>query len=111
MTLTQAFVICFVVYMVYKLMQPSGLPKEMVDKLTKEISINVANVFKRSALENKLTLAKLRNDLHSGDSERVESAINQIEAIFDKDIQDANDVIEHFRKKQEDASTGTQSNK
>lgn len=92
-------------------MKPSGLPKETIAQMTKEISINVANVFKKTALENKLTLAKLRNELHSGDYDRVETAINQIEAIFDKDIKDADEVLDKFKTKTENTSIDPKSDK
>jgi len=109
MTALQAFVICFIAYLLYKLMKPSGLPTEMIEKVKKEISVGVANIFKKTALENKVTLANLRNELHSGDSIRVEAAIKKIEAIFDKDITDADEVLEQFRTKSKDTPTSAQS--
>lgn len=92
-------------------MKPSGLPKETIAQMTKEICVNISNLVKKSALENKVLLHKLRNDLHSGDSVRVENAINQIEAIFDKDIKDADEVLDKFKTKPDNTSIDSKSDK
>lgn len=70
-------------------MKPSGLPKEVVDKLTYDMGKNIANGFKQSNLINKEKASTYFADLRSGNPVLVEQAILNIEAIFDSEIADS----------------------
>lgn len=91
MGLLQALVICFIAYLIYKAITGTsrGLSKEEIDKLRYEMSTNISEEFKKSALKNKETALTYFDDLRSGDPLRVEQALYGIEAIFDEDVASA----------------------
>lgn len=101
MTFLQAFVICFIAYLIYKLIKPTGLSKSDLDGLKKDISVAFATAVKKASLENKTTVALCHDDLRSGDIVRVDAAIKKIEAIFDKDIADSDEILAKYKDKPE----------
>jgi hypothetical protein len=101
MGFTQAFVICFIAYLIYKVIKPSGLPKTYVDKLIADITKTIAVKFKESNLKNKATVALNYDDLRSGDPARVEQAIARIEEVFDSEIVDCDEVLAKYKDKPE----------
>lgn len=107
MSLLQAFVICFIAYLLYKLMKPSGVPKSTIDKLQKDISIAFSNIAKKHATKNKMTVVSCHDDLRSGDPALIDAAIKKIEAIFDKDIAEANEILAKYSDKSESDITNS----
>ena len=86
MSFLQAFVLCFIAYLIYKVIKPSGIPKPVIEELKLEVLKASANIFKESMITNKAKVASHYDDLRSGDPLRVEQAIAQINAVFDEDI-------------------------
>lgn len=107
MNILEAFVICFIACLLYKLMKSSGLPISKVEQLKKDISISFANIAKKYAIEHKKTVVSCHDDLRSGDPVRVDAAIKKIEAIFDKDITDANELLAKYNDKPESSKSNS----
>lgn len=90
MSVLQAFVICFIAYLIYKLLSSSGgVPKSVIDKMT----VTLANGFKKTAQDHKDNLAAYYDDLHSGDTARIDAAIKKLDDKFNEEIAEADEII------------------
>lgn len=95
MSLLQAFVICFIAYLIYKLLSSSGgVSKSVIDKMT----VTLAKGFKKVSQEHKDTLAGCYADLHSGDSARIDAAIKKLDDKFNEEITEADEIIAKHEK-------------
>lgn len=96
MSLLQALVICFIAYLIYKLLSSSGgVPKSIIDQMT----VTLAKGFKKVSQEHKETLAGCYNDLHSGDSVRIDAAIKKLDDKFNEEIAEADQIIAKHTEK------------
>lgn len=96
MSFLQAFVMCFIAYLIYKVIKPSGIPKPILEELKLNFLKASATEFKKSMIINKAKVASHYDDLRSGDPVRVEHAIAQINDVFDEDIVDADKNIAKY---------------
>jgi len=96
MSFLQAFVMCFIAYLIYKVIKPSGIPKPLIEELKLDFLKASTNSFKESMITNKAKVVSHYDDLRSGDPVLVEQAIAQINAVFDEDIVDADKNIAKY---------------
>jgi uncharacterized membrane protein YcgQ (UPF0703/DUF1980 family) len=95
MSLLQAFVICFIAYLIYKLLSSGGVPKSVIDKMT----VTLAKGFKKVSQEHKETLAGCYDDFHSGDTARIDAAIKKLDDKFNEEMAEADEIIAKHNEK------------
>lgn len=96
MSFLQAFVICFIAYLIYSLLKSSGgVPKSVIDEMT----VTLAKGFKKASQEHKETLAGCYDDFHSGDTARIDAAIKKLDDKFNEEITEADEIIDKHEKK------------
>jgi hypothetical protein len=109
MSILEAFVICFIAGLLYKIMKPSGVPSTVMEKLKADFMKASATLFKESNIKNKTKVADYHADLRSGDPIRVEEAIQRIDAIFDAEILASESTIAQYSDKAESTITNSKS--
>lgn len=95
MSFLQAFVICFIAYLIYKLLTSGGVSQSVIGKMT----VSLAKGFKGVSQEYKDTLAESYDDLHSGDTARIDAAIKKLDDKFNREIADADEILAKHEKK------------
>ena len=96
MSFLQAFVYCFIAYLLYNIIKPSGITKKAIEKLKCGFMKASAIEFKEANIKNKATVASNYEDLRSCDPIRIEQAIARIDAVFDDEILDSEAIIAKY---------------
>lgn len=104
MSFLQAFVYCFIAYLLYKIIKPSGITKKAIEKLKCGFMKASAIEFKKANIKNKATVASNYEDLRSCDPIRIEQAIARIDAVFDEEIQESDSLIAKYNDSDKDKS-------